>query len=53
MRKPEAPEDDATVGAERKAAADEERVLKERRQVIQDSIAHLKKLLERLRKKLH
>ena len=53
MRKPEGPEDDATVNAERKAAADEERGLTARRQVIQDYIAHLKDLLERLRNKLH
>jgi hypothetical protein len=52
MRKPEAPEDDATVDAGRNPAADEERAVKERLQLIEERIADLRKLLKRFRKKL-
>lgn len=53
MRKPEASEDGSKIGAERKPRANDQRGLKERRQVIEEYITDLRDVLKRLRNKLH
>lgn len=53
MRKPEAPEDGSRIGAEGKPPANEQRGLKERRQVVEEYVDHLREVLKRLLNKLH
>jgi hypothetical protein len=53
MRKPEAPDGEVSASGERKLPEENHGDVNERRQVIEEEISTLRKLVEWLRRKLH